>query len=138
MADIQFENFSIKVKHAIDQKGANFLEEVGGLLETQSARNSREVTGQTKGSFKHKVVKSEMTVYIGSDYQNALWEEFGTGEYAINGDGRKGGWLYTDDEGKTHFTRGKHPSRAMFNAYEQHRSKIIKRAQSIFGGMSNE
>lgn len=138
MADIQFKNFSIKVKKAIDQSGANFLEEAAALLETQTARNSRVQTGQTKGSFKHKVDKSSMTAYVGSDYINAIYEEYGTGEYAINGDGRKGGWLYTDDEGKTHFTRGKHPSRAMFNAYEQHRSKIIKRAQSIFGGMSNE
>ena len=24
--------------------------------------------------------------------ENAIWEEFGTGEYALNGDGRKGKW----------------------------------------------
>jgi hypothetical protein len=31
---------------------------------------------------------------------NAVYEEFGTGEYAFNGNGRKGGWFYVDEREK--------------------------------------
>lgn len=33
---------------------------------------------------------------VGTPYESGLWEEFGTGEYAVNGDGRKGWWVYKD------------------------------------------
>ena len=50
--------------------------------------------------------------------------------YALEGNGRKGGWFYVDEKGKGHFTRGKRPSRAFWNAYAALKSKIIARLQS--------
>ena len=47
----------------------------------------------------------------------AIWEEFGTGEYALHGDGRKGGWFYEDEKGVGHFTHGKQPKRPLHNAF---------------------
>ena len=138
MSNIQFNDNSIKINAKIDDTAYNFLEEAAALLQTQVQRNSRVKTGQTKGSFNHFVDKNGLTAYVGSNYENAIWEEFGTGEYAINGDGRKGGWVYVDDEGKGVFTYGKHPSRAFANAYEECRPKIEKRAQELFGGIGND
>ena len=69
---------------------------------------------------------------VGSPLENAVWEEFGTGEYALNGDGRKGGWFYEDDEGKGHFTRGKKPRRALHRAFETKKTPLIKLAEEIF------
>lgn len=132
MADVKFEfnDYRIEVMNAIDNKINNVLEECAGELESQVKRNSRVKTGQTKNSFRHKVVDSEHAAYIGSDYENAIWEEFGTGEYALNNDGRKGGWFYVDDAGKGHFTHGKRPSRAFWNAYTSLKNKIINRIQN--------
>ena len=133
--EVIFEDFTIKVKKAMDDGINAVLEECAGELESQIKRNSRVDTGKTKNSFRHKVVDSEHTAYIGSDYENAIWEEFGTGEYAIHGDGRKGGWFYVDAKGDGHFTHGKKPSRAFWNAYTSMKSIIIKQIQDSLKGL---
>lgn len=89
MTDVGFTDNRIKVKQLIGQKAIAFLEEASGELEAQVKRNTAVDTEQTKGSWKHKVDEKKMEAYIGSDLENAIWEEFGTGEYALHGDGRK-------------------------------------------------
>lgn len=54
---------------------------------------------------------------ISSPLENAIWTELGTGEFALKGNGRKGGWKYKDAKGKWHFTRGKPPVRMLHNAF---------------------
>lgn len=132
---IEFKDYTIQVKNAIDDRINAVLEECAGELESQVKRNTRVDTGKTKNSFQHKVVDSEHTAYIGSNYENAIWEEFGTGEHALEGNGRKGGWFYVDEKGDGHFTHGKKPSRAFYKAYTSLKNKIIKRIQEAFGGL---
>ena len=134
---VEFQDFSIKVLNAMDDRTAAVLEEVAGELESQVKRNSRVDTGKTKNSFRHRVQKSEneQVAYIGSSDENAIWEEFGTGEYALKGNGRKGGWAYQDAKGDWHFTHGKKPSRAFWKAYTALKNKIIKRIQEAFKGL---
>lgn len=74
---IVFEDYSIEVKSVIDNAILAALEEAAGEIESAAKRNSRVYTGQTKNSFQHKVVASENTAYIGSNLENAIWEEFG-------------------------------------------------------------
>ena len=60
---------------------------------SQTKRNSRVDTGKTKSSWKAFVKRtgSGFVAYIGSPDENAVWEEFGTGEYALDSSkGRKG------------------------------------------------
>lgn len=135
MTKIEFHDFSIQVKGAIDDKINAVLEECAGEIESQTKRNSRVDTGQTKNSFQHKVVDSDHIAYIGSNYENAIWEEFGTGEHALQGNGRKGGWFYVDAEGKGHFTHGKKPSRAFWNAFTSLKASIIKRLENALKGL---
>ena len=118
MSSIRFEDYSVKCKAALADAGIAFLHEVSGELVSQTARNSRVRTGQTKGSWDYKVDESELKATIGSPLENAIWEEFGTGEFALNNDGRKGGWYYVDEKGDGHFTHGKKPNRALWNAIE--------------------
>lgn len=132
MADVKFEDYTIKVINAMNDKAVAVLEECAGEIESQTKRNSRVKTGKTKNSFQHKVIDSELVAYIGSNDENAIWEEFGTGEYALNGDGRKGGWTYVDEKGNGHFTYGKTPSRAFWNAFVSLKQKIINRIQNSF------
>lgn len=132
---VKFNDYSIKIMDAIDDKILAVLEECAGELESQAKQNSRVKTGKTKGSFQHKVVDSEQTAYIGSNEENAIWEEFGTGEYALEGNGRKGGWVYVDEEGKGHFTHGKKPSRAFQKAYDSTKNKIINQIQNCLKGL---
>lgn len=136
---VEFKDYSIHVKSAMKDLAFAVLEEVAGELESQTKRNTAVDTGQTKNSWTHRVrsSKDEHTATIGSPLQNAIWEEFGTGEYALNGNGRKGGWFYVDEKGDGHFTHGKHPRRPFWKAYSSLKDKMIKHMQDRFkGGLS--
>lgn len=133
MADegIQFEDNRAKVEEAMAEKAIAFLYEAVAELQSQTARDSRVDTGQTKGSWDTHVDEATLEGMVGSALENAIWEEFGTGEYALNGDGRKGGWAYTDRNGETHFTHGKKPNRALWNAFQTLKPKLMKRAEAL-------
>lgn len=135
MADVIFEDYTIQVQGAIDDRINSVLEECAGELESQVKRNSRVDTGKTKSSFRHHVDDATHTARIGSSDENSIWEEFGTGEYALQGNGRKGGWSYKDEKGEWHHTFGKNPSRAFWNAYTSMKSKIINRIQNALKGL---
>ena len=139
MAEVEFEDYSMKVKTAIANRVDAVLEECAGELESQVKRNSRVDTGKTKNSFRHRVVGSVLAEHyeatIGSSDENAIWEEFGTGEYAIHGNGRKGGWSYEDETGVWHHTKGKTPSRAFWNAYTSLKTKLIRKIQNSLKGL---
>lgn len=165
---VVFEDYSVKCKNAIKEKAVSFLYEVGGELRSRAERNSDPYrkTGRTADSYEYKVDEGQLAVHVGSNYQNAIWEELGTGEFAINGDGRKGWWVYVEGspsksssttKGKSysspvsarmavallrskgldaHMTKGKKARRILFKAYESFKSGIIRRAEEIFGGLN--
>lgn len=129
---VEFRDFSTIVFQKMKQTAETFLEEVGGEVEAQTKRNTKVDTGKTKGSWEHLVNAEKMEVKIGSRYKNALWEELGTGKYALNGDGRKTKWVYRTDDGKFHATVGKKPRRALYKAYESKKNLIIREARRRF------
>lgn len=164
-ANIEFEDYSLQVKNAIKETAIAFLNEVGGELRSQVQRNSRRKTSKTAGSYEYKVDEGQLAVHVGSNFQNAIWEEFGTGSHAINGDGRKGWWVYVSgssgssgsSSGKNyaspvqakkavailrskgldaHMTQGKTANRPLFKAFTSSRSAIIRKAEEMFGGLS--
>ena len=95
MSEVKFIDHTEEVENLLANLALATLEEVGGELESRVKRNTKVDTGQTKNSWTHHVrQKGDVyTVTIGSPLMNAIGEEFGTGEYALNGNGRKGGWF---------------------------------------------
>lgn len=134
---VEFQDFSLQVKAAIDDKALAFLEEAASEIESAAKRNSRVDSGQLKGSWTHLVDESAGEATIGSPLENAIWEEFGTGEYAAKGDGRKGGWSYEDDAGDWHHTKGKKPNRTLQRAFDSKKAAIVNRAKQIFGELGS-
>ena len=133
MAKVIFEDNTIKLQEAMNERIVAGLEEAAGELESQVKRNTRVDTGDTKNSWQHNVTDTIATV--GSPLENAIWEEFGTGEYALKGNGRKGGWFYEDEEGVGHFTYGKKPSRALHNAVTTKKATLIKLVNDKLQGL---
>ena len=133
---VKFEDYSKKVLSKMDELVNQWLEESAGELESQTKRNTKVDTGQTKASWEHKVDTAKKEAYVGSNYMNAVWEEFGTGQYALNGDGRKTPWAYKDSKGNWHRTKGKRPRRALWNAKQTVEGKIRKRLETIMKGMN--
>ena len=80
----------------------------------------------------HRFISNESTVAVGSDLENAIWEEFGTGEYALHGDGRKGGWVYkSKKDGKFYHTYGKTPRQPLTKAFQSVAPKIKKQLVNV-------
>ncbi len=135
MADVEFHDFSIEVMDVMDDKINAVLEECAGELESAAKRNTRVDTSQTKNNWRHYVDDAKHEATIGNPLENAIWEEFGTGEHALKGNGRKGGWYYVDEKGEGHFTHGKKPSRAFYHAFTSLKNAIINRIQEALKGM---
>ena len=162
---VQFTDYSVEVKAALEEAAIAYLYEAGGELEAQVKRNTRigkENSGaHTKNKWSYRVDESELTVTVGNPLENAIWEEFGTGEYALNGDGRKGGWWIPVGNGgisKTQaeaygwekvkrnkdgeitfvFTRGKKPHRAFKRAFTSSKNFLKRRAKETIGAKMHE
>ena len=131
---VNFIDNSARFKTAMAEGIIAFLEEAGGEIQSQTQRNSRVDTGQTKGSYKYVVNEgnTESSVTIGSDLKNAIYEEFGTGEYALHGDGRKGGWVYkSEKDGKFYHTYGKTPRQPLTKAFQTSAPKIKRQLGNV-------
>lgn len=128
---VQFTDNSARVRAALDDAVIAYLYEAGESLSSQVADNSRVGKGDLKNSWRYTVDESKGETTIGSPLENAIWEEFGTGEYALNGDGRKGGWSYKDEKGKWHHTFGKTPHRAFKRAFDSLKGALIRRAEEV-------
>lgn len=134
--EIKFKDYSDEVKERLDQKILQWLEEAKKSIASQASRNSPVDTGALKASFQTDsfVDEAEQVAYIGSTLEYSVWQEFGTGEYALNGNGRKGGWGYEDPKtGDSIWTHGNKPRRMLYHAFEQKKEKVKNRAKKLLG-----
>lgn len=168
MADVIFEDYTIEVQGAIDDKINAVLEECAGEIESATKRNTRvasEHGGKTKNSWRHYVDDDKHEAVIGNPLENAIWEEFGTGEHCLpesGKTGRKGYWVFVKGSNGTsshtgksyslkeakrvmaimrskgldaYYTNGKKPSRAFYKAFTSLKNKIISRIQNSLKGL---
>ena len=164
---VEFTDNSARVIEALEDAVIAYLYEAGGELEAQTKRNSRPVKyGQhdVKNSWEYVVDEREGTTVVGSPLEASYWEELGTGEYALNKNGRKGWWVYvegndtrrkdqkyyTEDEAKSvaaslrskgldaHATNGTEANRPLFRAFTAKKGKLIKRLGQVLGETFNE
>jgi hypothetical protein len=73
------------------------------LVPVDTAATKASVNSHIESSSDERVVDN-----IGPETDYGLWLEYGTGEFAEGGKGRKGGWVYKDANG-FHFTFGMQP-----------------------------
>lgn len=78
------------------------------------------VGGALKASLTYAVSLAEKTVTVGSALLYALYVELGTGIFAEKGNGRKTPWVWKDQNGKWHFTRGMKPQPFLRPAITEH------------------
>lgn len=146
---ITFIDNSAAVKYSVENITQSALEEIACEIESRAAMNTRVATGNTKSKWSHKTLESK--AIIGNTEENAIWEEFGTGEYALNGNGRKGEWYVHIGNGKNDMSpqtaayynfkivygkngdkfavvHGKKPTRALYRAFTQSKTTI----ESVF------
>lgn len=83
-------------------------------------------SGELRRSISRTIDNSggKLVAKVGSNLQYAVYQEFGTGEFAENGAGRKGGWVYEGPDGKVYFTRGSKPKKFLRDAFRANKKNI--------------
>lgn len=165
MAHVKYEDYSVSVTTAMEEACTAFLHEASAELMSQAQRRTKMGARDgydVKGTWAYKVNETAKTSQVGNPLEASYWEELGTGEYALNKDGRKGWWVYVEGQSNhpssqkirtkeeaeetaaylrskglpAHATNGREPNRPLHNAYVATKGKIIKMAEQIFkGGM---
>ena len=128
-----FRDHSQGAKDAIQQATVRWLFEACILVQGQAILLAPTQTARLKGSIDYQVDEGELVGYVGTNVEYAIYIEFGTGEFAENGRGRKGGWVYQDPSGEWFFTWGQEPQPYLRPAFRQTRKEIESLAKAIFG-----
>ena len=85
-------------------------------------------TGALRRSITSKVelTRNSIEGIVFTPLEYAPYQEYGTGLFAENGNGRKTGWAYEDEKtGETIFTRGNRPHPFLRPAVNENKDKII-------------
>ena len=145
---VEFKDYSIEVKAALDETTIAWLHTWAQEIASTAKRNcgmDGELGPQLRGSYRANVDSGGGTATIGTPLEAGYWEEFGTGEYAAHGDGRKGWWVYkdgytgsggkrlTEEEAKAmaaadptvHATNGRRPGYTLEKAFKVNGPKAV-------------
>ena len=158
---VTFTDNSVKVKADLEKALIAFLHEASAEIKTQAERYTPTGEGaQLKKHWEKVVDAGKKQAIIGNTLEYAIYQEFGTGEYALEGKGRKGYWVYVkdSDSGKmskssksytlaearrimamlradgveAYYTKGTRPKRMLYKAFKMWKPKIQARAKQIF------
>ena len=104
LGGVVFNDYSAEVLNEFHDAVLRALERCGSQAEGYAKDLAPVDTGNLRNSISHRVDESEPAVYIGSNVTYAPYVELATGIYAEGG--RPTPWVYQDDEGNWHWTRG--------------------------------
>lgn len=125
--DFTFEDKSKEVKQQFHEVSEEAMLAALLFIEGQAKALAAVRTGEMRDRIDHKIIGkgSNIKGQVGSPNEHAIYVEFGTGEFAENGAGRKGGWVYQDPSGQWFFTWGQDPQPFLRPAFRRNR-KVVK------------
>ena len=103
---VEFKDNSSKVKSEFGEALLRGLEKCGLVAEGYAKKLCPVDTGNLRNSITHVVDEQEPAAIIGTNNEYAAYVELGTGIYAEGGGGRPTPWVYQDEKGNWHYTRG--------------------------------
>jgi HK97 gp10 family phage protein len=121
---MKFVDNSKAVKRELERAAIRGLIKASLLVEGQAVLLAPVDKGGLRDSIGYKVDESELVAYIGTNCEYAIYVEYGTGEFAENGNGRKGGWVYKTPNGEVHFTYGMPPQPYLRPAFRKNQKAI--------------
>ena len=136
----KFTDNSKAVKAEMQATMQKALESAALIVEASAKALAPVDSGELRDKIDHNVKNTANgpTATIGSPLDYALYVEYGTGEKAENGAGRKGGWSYQTPDGEWHFTRGSEPQPFLRPAFRNNKTKVQdiigKEFKTTFGG----
>lgn len=113
------------------------MQQACALVEASAKETAPVDSGALRRSIASRIEDGGTTIQgiVYTPLEYAPYVEYGTGIFAEGGNGRKTPWLYDDDNGETHFTRGQHPHPYMRPALSDNRNQIT---QLLGEGITND
>ena len=112
MAEVEFKGLD-KIIAKLDKMQdtstiVSAMQDACDLVEGSAKGKAPKDTGALRRSITNRVevVGNEVDGIVFTPLECAPYIEYGTGLYAENGNGRKTPWVYEDDKGKYHYTKG--------------------------------
>lgn len=125
---INAEELAVRLERKITDGDRQALQRVCALVEGEAKRLAPKDTGALRRSIASKIEESsdglEGIVFTPLEY--APYVEYGTGLFAEKGGRKEVPWVYEDDKGEFHSTRGQHPQPYMRPALENNRERILE------------
>lgn len=155
MANVTFIDNSIEVKAALNETTIAWLNDWAPTIASHAKEHTQldgEAGDELRKSYSFSVNETTGEALVGSAMEAAFWEEFGTGSYAVHGDGRPGWWIYIEGQesmggGRTYSTKeeaqqmaayirakygkpavvtnGRKPSKTLETAFTENKPKAI-------------
>lgn len=132
---MKFIDHSDEAKETLKKATIQWLFQACILVEGQAVALAKVQTARLRNSIDYIVDEGELIGYVGTNVEYAIYVEMGTGEFAENGNGRKGGWVYKDPSGEWFFTWGQEPQPYLRPAFRQKKAEIEALSKEIFGGI---
>lgn len=126
MASMKFTDNSKKAKQAIADGMDAGLEAALLIVEAQAKALTPVDSGGLRDSLTHAQEKTSggWSGIVGTPLMYGIYVEFGTGEFASNGAGRKGGWRYMAPDGKWYFTKGMQAQPFLLPAFRRTKKNV--------------
>lgn len=158
--DVEFTDNSVKVKAELNKALAAFLREASAEIKTQAERFTPAESSQLRRHWDTVVDEARLQAIIGNTLEYSIYQELGTGEYALEGKGRKGYWVFVKDSSSSgltrstkkytlaeakqimaylrsqgleaYYTNGIRPKRMLYKSFKLWKPKVEARAKQIF------
>ena len=132
MAEVEFKGLD-KIIAKLDKMQdtstiVSAMQDACNIVESAAKDKAPRKTGALRRSITSKVELTGNSIegIVFTPLEYAPYQEYGTGLFAENGNGRKTGWAYEDEKtGETIFTRGNRPHPFLRPAVNENKDKII-------------
>lgn len=121
---INLDKLNYKLENLANLDVSKALNRACLVVENEAKRLCPVDTGDLRSSITHEV-HNDVGI-VGTNKEYAPYVEFGTGIFAIEGNGRDTPWSYQDDKGEWHTTVGQKPQPFLETAIQTKKKLVIK------------
>lgn len=121
---INLDKLNYKLENLANLNVSKALNRACLVVENEAKRLCPVDTGDLRNSINHEVHNN--VGIVGTNKEYAPYVEFGTGIFAVEGNGRDTPWSYQDDKGEWHTTVGQKPQPFLETAIQTKKKLVIK------------
>lgn len=121
---INLDKLNYKLENLANLNVSKALNRACLVVENEAKRLCPVDTGDLRNSITHEV--DDGVGIVGTNKEYAPYVEFGTGIFAVEGNGRDTPWSYQDDKGEWHTTVGQKPQPFLETAIQTKKKLVIK------------